>query len=175
MKALIVVDMQNDFITGSLGSDLTKAVVPNVVDKIKNEDYDLLVFTQDTHEEDYLDTLEGQKLPIVHCIQYSNGWQIIDEIKNITEDIYIPMTYVPKNTFGFEGWRNLFDTDEEIDEIEICGVCTDICVVSNALVLRMLYPNVKITVDAKCCAGTSVEAHNAALATMKSCQIDVVE
>ena len=167
-KILIVVDMQNDFVYGSLGSEAAQAIVPKVVEKVKNWDGGVL-FTQDTHFEDYPETLEGEKLPIEHCIKDTEGWEIIDELRQ-----YITNSYqvILKHTFGYEGWDALFLSKD--DEIEIVGLCTDICVVSNALALRMFYPNAKITVDASCCAGTSVEAHNAALQVMKSCQIDIV-
>lgn len=165
-KTLIVVDMQNDFVYGSLGSEAAQAIVPKVVEKVKNWDGGIL-FTKDTHFEDYLETLEGEKLPVEHCIKDTEGWEIIDELWQ-----YITNSYqvILKRTFGYEGWAVLGG----VDEIEIVGLCTDICVVSNALALRMFYPNTKITVDASCCAGTSVEAHKAALQVMKSCQIDVV-
>lgn len=172
MKALIVIDMQQDFIYGSLGSDLTQSIVLNVVDKIKKEDYDSIIFTQDTHLENYLDTLEGQKLPVRHCIAGTEGWHIIEEIENIIDNINVDKLFLSKMTFGLSDWKRWLS---DFDKVEIIGVCTDICVVSNALAIRMFYPNMKITVDAKCCAGTSVEAHNAALTIMKSCQIDVIE
>lgn len=167
-KILIIVDMQNDFVYGSLGSEAAQAIVQKVVDKVRNWN-ERILFTQDTHFEDYFKTLEGEKLPVEHCIKDTEGWEIIDELQE-----YITNSYqiILKRTFGYEGWDAFFlDKD---DEIEIVGLCTDICVVSNALALRMFYPNTKITVDASCCAGTSVEAHNAALQVMKSCQIDIV-
>lgn len=175
MKILIVIDMQNDFVTGSLGTDEAKAIVPSVINKIERYryQYSKVVFTRDTHNEDYPDTLEGQKLPVVHCKFETNGWNFIPQIKIRKED-----TVVNKLTFGYEDWDWLFkeiiDFDPDIDEIELCGLCTDICVISNALFLRTLYPNTKITVDAKCCAGVTPEKHLAALEVMKSCQIDVI-
>lgn len=167
-KILIVVDMQNDFVYGSLGSEAAQAIVPKVVEKVKNWNEKIL-FTQDTHFEDYFKTLEGEKLPVEHCIKNTEGWEIIDELRQYITNFY---QVVLKRTFGYEGWDALFLSKD--DEIEIVGLCTDICVVSNALALRMFYPNTKITVDASCCAGTSAEAHNAALQVMKSCQIDIV-
>lgn len=173
MKALIVIDMQNDFIYGSLGSDLTRGIVLNVVDKIKAENCGNLIFTQDTHEENYLDTFEGKKLPIRHCISGTEGWNIIEEIEAVIENkTHTDKLFLSKRTFGLNEWSRWL---AKYDEVEIIGVCTDICVVSNALAIRTAFPNMKITVDARCCAGTSIEAHNAALITMKSCQIDIIE
>ena len=176
-KVLIVVDMQNDFVKQTLNSNEALAIIPNVVAKVKNWDGELL-FTRDTHYESYINTLEGQKLPVPHCIYKTDGWQIIDELTHFIKHSY---DIVDKHTFGFEGWRheildryaNDINALSELD-ITLIGVCTDICVVSNALALRMFYPNAKITVDASCCAGVTPEKHAAALEVMKSCQIDVI-
>lgn len=182
-KILVVVDMQNDFITGSLGSPLTQVVVPNVVKKCQEykNNGDIIFFTRDTHFEDYLITLEGKKLPVEHCIKGTKGWNIIPELsefidneKVIIDKMTFGDTYIDEEIFSYliEYTDDFFfDTDFEL---EIVGVCTDICVVSNTLILRAYNPNTKITVDASCCAGTSVEAHQAALTVMKSCQIDVI-
>ncbi|MCM1324332.1 MAG: cysteine hydrolase [Acetobacter sp.] len=176
MKILIVVDMQNDFVSMALGTPEAQVIVPEVVKKIeeyKNDKSNFIVFTRDTHYSNYMETLEGKKLPVPHCIVGSEGWNIIPEIK-IDENSLI----VDKKTFGYEKWEGLFDAFNiyysQIDEIELCGLCTDICVISNALILRALYPNKPITVDAKCCAGVTPEKHKAALEVMKSCQIDVI-
>ena len=186
-KILVVIDMQNDFITGSLGSPLTQAVVPNVVKKCQEykDNGDMIFYTHDTHYDDYLNTLEGKKLPVEHCIAGEQGWDIIPEIDSALSNAFS----IYKYSFGCldigEEILNEVITDmiirkEDTDniekniEIELIGVCTDICVVSNALILRAGFPNTKITVDASCCAGTSVEAHQAALTVMKSCQIDVI-
>ena len=176
-KILIVVDMQNDFITGALGSAEAQAIVPNVAEKVKNWDGELL-FTRDTHYENYMNTFEGQKLPVPHCIYKTAGWQIIDELTSFIKYSY---DIIDKRTFGFEDWKheivdryvNDIDALSELD-ITLIGVCTDICVISNALALRMYFPNAKITVDASCCAGVTPEKHTAALEVMKSCQIDVI-
>ena len=176
-KVLIVVDMQNDFITGALGSAEARAIVPKVVEKVKNWDGELL-FTRDTHYESYMNTLEGQKLPVPHCIYNTSGWDIIDELRQYVKHSY---DIIDKRTFGYEGWRheildryaNDINSLNELD-ITLIGVCTDICVISNALALRMFYPNAKITVDASCCAGVTPEKHAAALEVMKSCQIEVI-
>lgn len=165
-KTLIVVDMQNDFIDGALGTKEAQAIVPNVKKKI--EEYkargDEIIFTRDTHQKDYLNTNEGKHLPVEHCIEGTHGWQIRDEL--FTE----PMPIVDKPTFGNLHWKSFFD----FEEIEIVGLCTDICVVSNALILKAMYPEINITVDASCCAGVTPESHQAALTTMKMCQINVI-
>ena len=140
MKTLIVVDMQNDFIYGSLGSKETQAIVSNVNNKIRMwPKEDTLYFTRDTHNFNYINTLEGQMLPVPHCIKESGGWCIIDELLPYTEKAMV----INKETFGYQKWYTHHDITNS-DEIHICGVCTDICVVSNALALRMFYPNKKI-------------------------------
>lgn len=173
-KVLVVVDMQNDFIDGALGTKEAVAIVPNVAKKIRAFDGDELFVTYDTHYDNYLSTLEGQKLPVPHCINGTRGHDLNDEIKKALAG----KNYreVIKTGFGsFSITKALKDRypGEEI-EAEFVGLCTDICVVSNALILRAGYPNAKITVDASCCAGVTPEAHKAALATMRSCQIDII-
>lgn len=175
MKTLIVVDMQKDFIDGALGSKDAAAIVPNVKRKIEEytERGDEVIFTQDTHSEHYLETQEGINLPVVHCIESSDGWRI-------PGDIDIPeCEHIYKDTFGWNMWDVMIDIDgnmrdRNFEEIEIIGLCTDICVVSNALIIKSLYPEVKITVDASCCAGVTRETHNAALDTMRCCQISII-
>jgi nicotinamidase-related amidase len=170
-KILIVVDMQNDFVTGSLGSAEAQAIVPNVVEKVRTWDPNNLYFTLDTHHSNYKETLEGKYLPVEHCVWGTNGWKLIDELFSYVEE---DSQLIDKYTFGFEGWgRKYFDDYDDV-EFELVGLCTDICVVSNALALRMFYPNAKITVDASCCAGVTPEKHLAALEVMKSCQIEVI-
>lgn len=175
-KILIVIDMQNDFVSGSLGSPEAQAIVPNVVEKVKNWNGDKLYFTRDTHFDNYMNTLEGQKLPVIHCIKDTKGWRIIPELNdyacNRTSEV-VCNGIVDKVTFGYKRWDQDFTGCEEF-EFELCGLCTDICVISNALALRMFYPDAKITVDASCCAGVTPEKHAAALEVMKSCQIDVI-
>lgn len=169
-KILIVIDVQNDFVYGSLGTPEAQAIVPNVIKKV--EEYrsrnDAIIFTTDTHYDDYLETSEGQKLPVSHCIVGTSGHEIIPELNveiSTMEKVY------PKSTFGYRWnvghWMRCYD-------VEIIGVCTDICVVTNALVLKTYYSEVEITVDASCCAGTTPERHKAALEVMKSCQINVI-
>lgn len=164
-KALIVIDMQNDFIDGSLGTLEAQAIVPNVKNKIAEyrAKGDEVIFTRDTHFADYLKTNEGKHLPVKHCIEGTDGWQIADEV-DVKE-----CTHINKPTFGYIGWARY-----NFEKIEIVGLCTDICVVSNALILKALFPDAKITVDASCCAGVTPESHKAALTTMKMCQIDVI-
>ena len=169
MKYLIVVDMQVDFITGSLGSGMAAAVVPNVVEKVKGFD-GKVIFTRDTHFEDYLQTQEGAKLPVPHCVKDTDGWQVCEELLPYVN------TVVDKVTFGSVDLPQVIrDYDEPIDEIELCGLCTDICVISNAMILKASFPEVPITVDATCCAGVTAESHNTALQAMKSVQIGIKE
>lgn len=164
-KTLIVVDMQNDFIDGSLGTKEAQAIVGNVRKKI--EEYNAcggeIIFTRDTHGEDYLETPEGKNLPVEHCIRGTKGWEI-------AEGLEVPgCSYIDKPTFGYIHWD-----EREFGEIELVGLCTDICVVSNALILKAMFPDTEITVDAACCAGVTPETHRAALETMKMCQIRVI-
>ncbi|MBR4344845.1 MAG: cysteine hydrolase [Lachnospiraceae bacterium] len=167
-KALIVVDMQKDFIDGSLGTKEAVAIVPNVIKKIGEyrENGWEIFYTKDTHEENYMNTNEGKHLPVIHCIKGTDGWEIPEEIQ-VSEGMVIE-----KNTFGYFNW-GVFDLDT-VDEIELIGLCTDICVVSNALILKAMFPETRITVDASCCAGVTPESHKAALETMKMCQIEII-
>lgn len=183
MKALIIVDMQNDFIDGALGTPEAQAIVPNVVNKLKAHQHTdtVVLFTKDTHHENYLNTSEGMKLPVEHCIEGTPGWSIAkpihDEFKNEGYTTYSSDTVVKgrvlKPTFGSYDLLNVLD-DIDLDEIELCGVCTDICVISNAIMIKNYFPDVRVTVDASCCAGVTPEKHAAALEVMKSCQIDIV-
>ena len=173
MKYLIVVDMQNDFITGTLGSKLAEEIVTNVAEKVKNFD-GKVIFTRDTHFGDYMQTQEGKKLPVEHCIKGTPGWEIPE---CLTEDFCYSPFVVEKPTFGsYELMEHLNDflNDCEVDTIEFVGLCTDICVVSNVLMTKAFFPEVAIVVDSKCCAGVTPESHEAALTTMKMCQIDIV-
>lgn len=175
-KYLVVIDMQNDFIDGSLGTDEAKQIVPNVVDKIKNNTYYDIITTMDTHFlDEYPMTLEGKKLHINHCIIGTEGHNIQKDVYNALADK--KAKFFTKKTFGSVSLAKYL-SDKYIQNkdmsIEICGLCTDICVVSCALLLRAYMPNVKITVDESCCAGTSIMSHNAAITVMNSCQIDVI-
>lgn len=174
-KILVVVDMQNDFVDGSLGTKEAAAIVPNVVKKIKDFAGDEIFVTYDTHHENYMDTLEGKKLPVVHCIEGSHGHELNAEVKKALSE----KQYHEVNKAGFGSFsitRSLKDRfpGEEMG-FELVGLCTDVCVVSNALIIRAGYPNARITVDASCCAGVTPETHRAALITMQCCQIDVIE
>ncbi len=167
MKTLIVIDMQNDFIDGALGTKEAQAIVPNVKKKIEEYEArgDQIIFTRDTHYADYLETNEGKYLPVEHCIKDTLGWQITEEL-NVEG-----YPCIDKETFGFRYWDML---DDDIDSVELVGLCTDICVVSNALILKATFPEIDIAVDAGCCAGVTPESHKAALTTMKMCQINVI-
>ena len=167
MKTLIVVDMQNDFVTGPLGTKEAQAIIPNVKKKIEKYvlNGDQIIFTRDTHFTNYLETNEGKHLPVEHCLFSTSGWKVIDDIvpKNY------PVSYINKEAFGWDRWF-----EKNFEEIELIGVCTDICVVSNALVLKATFPEISISVDASCCAGVTPELHEAALKVMRSCQINVI-
>lgn len=166
-SCLIVIDMQNDFISGSLGSDEAKKIVPKVKERIEKaiKDGEDIYFTKDTHYEDYLNTKEGQFLPVKHCIENTSGHDICDELKPYeknAKNIFI------KNTFGY---KDLPQYLNEYDSITFVGLCTDICVVSNVILTKAFYPEKNIGIKKDCCASTSVENHNAALSVMKSCHI----
>lgn len=171
-KVLVVVDMQKDFVDGALGSKEAVAIVPAVVNKINEFDGDIFV-TYDTHYENYMETAEGKKLPVPHCIKGTDGWELNDEVKQaLVAKKYTP---VEKNTFGSVDLPVIIKeaVGDEKFTIELIGLCTDICVVSNALIIKANFPEAPISVDAACCAGVTSEKHKAALETMRSCQIDV--
>jgi nicotinamidase-related amidase len=166
--------MQNDFINGALGTKEAVGIVDNVVDKIQNYDGKIIA-TLDTHYRNYMETSEGQKLPVPHCIKMTNGWLLNEKVLNALSDK--DYETLEKSTFAstilITDICRIEDNNDDI-EIELVGLCTDICVVSNALLLKAYFPEVKITVDASCCAGVTPESHNAALTTMKMCQIDII-
>ena len=172
-KFLVVVDMQNDFVDGALGSKEAVAIVPAVVKKI--EDFDGEIFaTLDTHYDDYMNTMEGKKLPVPHCIKGTEGWQLNKDVAAaLSKKTYTP---VEKLTFGSVTLPLLIEKAAGGDDmsIEVIGLCTDICVVSNALILKAHFCEAEFTVDAACCAGVTPQAHAAALSTMKSCHINVI-
>ena len=170
-KLLIVIDMQNDFIDGALGTPEAVAIVENVKAKIRSYPPADILATKDTHEKHYLQTQEGKNLPVEHCIRGSKGWEIREDIAELLDGVKI----YEKPTFGSVAMAldvAEISQDEEI-EVEMVGLCTDICVVSNALLLKAMMPEVKISVDASCCAGVTPESHDAALETMKMCQVEV--
>lgn len=175
-KLLIVVDMQNDFIDGALGTEEAIAIVPNVINKIKNyqSNHDTIVFTQDTHFEPYLETNEGKHLPVVHCIKGTVGWQICEPIKTVTH-LKDHLVY-EKVTFGSSSFALDLSNGEynDYDSIEFVGLCTDICVISNVMLAKTFLPEKEIIVDASCCAGVTKESHINALNAMKMCHISII-
>ena len=172
MNFLIVVDMQNDFIDGVLGTKEAVAILPAVKEKIKNFDGRVL-FTRDTHEADYLSTQEGQNLPVEHCVKGTDGWQINAELDALRKE-----EPIDKPVFGSVALGQLlkaYDTyEEKIESITLVGVCTDICVISNAMLIKSFLPEAPIFVDAACCAGVTPESHERALDAMAVCQIKVL-
>ncbi len=171
MKALIVVDMQNDFIDGALGTPEALSIVPFVREKVMHFD-GLVIFTRDTHFENYLSTREGKNLPVPHCIKGTQGWEIADSLKELTKGRIV----IDKPTFGSTELQNLLVNEHEktpFEEIELVGLCTDICVISNAMLIKAALPEVNVTVDSSCCAGVTPESHENALSAMKMCQITV--
>ena len=171
MKLLVVVDMQNDFVSGALGTRKAVDIVPHVVNKVVEavEAGDTVVFTQDTHTQDYLNTQEGRNLPVTHCIKGTEGWQIIPQL----QEYAVGRACVEKPTFGSTELAHLA-VQGGYEEIELIGLCTDICVISNAMLLKAALPEAKITVDPACCAGVTPASHQNALEAMKVCQITVV-
>ncbi|MCL1918596.1 MAG: cysteine hydrolase [Peptococcaceae bacterium] len=176
-KALVVIDMQNDFITGALGSPAAQAIVPEVVRKIKSYAHSnsQVLFTRDTHEENYLNTQEGRNLPVPHCIRSTPGWQIAEEIIQAVEQTGDLNTcpLFDKGAFGsLELAQHLKDTGP-YEEIELAGLVSSICVISNALVIKAHLPEVKLTVDAACTAGVTEEDYKASLCVMKMCHVQI--
>lgn len=171
-KLLIVVDMQKDFVNGALGTQEAVDIVDNVVNKIENFDGDIIV-TYDTHQENYMQTQEGKYLPVPHCIEGTDGWQLDNNVQTALDQKKYQT--IKKPTFGSTELVEYIRTNYIPDEIEIelIGLCTDICVVSNALLMKANFLETKVSVDASCCAGVTKESHNAALTTMKMCQIQV--
>ena len=168
-KILVVVDMQNDFIDGSLGTQEAQEIVGAVKEKILDYPSEAVFVTMDTHGADYLSTQEGKNLPVAHCIRGTEGWQLRPELAELLRDAAV----FEKPTFGSTALAEAIRSMPEVEEIELIGLCTDICVVSNALLLKAFMPEVRICVDASCCAGVTPEKHLAALETMRSCQIEV--
>ena len=173
-KILVVIDMQNDFIDGALGTPEAAAIVENVKAKILSYPKENVFATRDTHHQYYMDTQEGRNLPVPHCIRGTDGWQIRPEIA----ELIFPDHVVDKPTFGSTQLAKLMEIlerrEEDGIEIELVGLCTDICVVSNALLLKASMPETPISCDASCCAGVTPAKHEAALETMRSCQIQII-
>lgn len=190
MKVLVVVDMQNDFIDGALGTPEAQAIVPKVVEKIKQykESGNVVVYTMDTHYPNYLDTMEGKKLPVQHCVRLTDGWLIHKDIleadKNYEGNVAEKETFGYAPIYGFINnamWHKRRERgmtndvcDPDPSMIEVVGLCTDICVISNVMLLKSEYPNVPIVVDSSCCAGVTPESHQRALEAMKMCHIDII-
>lgn len=187
MKVLVVVDMQKDFITGPLGNDDTRRIVPNVVAELKRAAAKdtLIIFTKDTHEENYMETLEGKNLPVPHCIRDSSGWYICDEVMDAyleTKDLWDGSEVLPfaidrmieKPTFGSIDLQNVLCNLDNVEEITLMGVCTGICVLSNAILAKATLPEVPVNVIESCCACVTPETHKTAIEAMKLCQINII-
>lgn len=165
---MVVVDMQNDFIDGSLGTGEAQAVVPAVKAKIEayRSDGQDVVFTVDTHYDNYLETLEGKNLPVKHCMKQTKGWELSPELNGFEGKRF------EKSTFGSVDLAR-YVQEEEYDAVELVGLCTDICVITNALLLKTALPGTPISVDSACCAGVTPESHENALRAMKMCQVEI--
>lgn len=168
MKILVVVDMQNDFIDGALGTAEAVAIVPYVKRAVEAFD-GKVIFTRDTHFEDYLNTQEGKNLPVPHCVKGTDGWQLRRELEALRRT-----EAVDKNTFGSKELVRLLEKETDVEQITFMGLCTDICVISNALTVKAFFPEIPLTVDAKGCAGVTPQSHRNALQAMKACQIRVI-
>ena len=167
MKLVIVVDMQNDFIDGALGTPEALAIVPYVKQKIQDFDGKVL-FTRDTHFDDYMTTQEGKRLPVPHCIQSTHGWQIRSEL-----DALRKTAPIDKITFGSKDLIRVIEQEENVENITFVGLCTDICVISNVMLTKAFFPEIPLTVDAKGCAGVTPESHRNAINAMKMCQVEI--
>lgn len=173
-KILIVIDMQKDFIDGALGTKEAIGILPMVVNKVKKHE-GAVIYTRDTHDEGYLDSQEGRKLPVIHCFKGTEGWDLASDLNNLANEA--SSRIFDKGTFASTEMANYIAElcrSEKIDEIELIGVCTDICVISNALLLKATIPEIKLTVDSKCCAGVTLESHDNALKAMNMCQIEII-
>lgn len=171
-KYLVVIDAQNDFVSGVLGSPEAQEAVPCIVDKVKNFP-GIVIFTRDTHDENYLESQEGEMLPVVHCVKETNGWNIIPDLFSSAEESLI----IDKPSFGSIELADYLKEQNKIDpieSIELVGFCTDICVISNSLILKAAFPDIPIWVDPGGCAGVSPESHKAALDVMKKSQVRIV-
>ena len=169
-KLLVIIDMQNDFIDGALANPAAKAIVPGIVELAKTWQGKVGI-TLDTHKENYLETQEGKKLPVPHCIINTPGHKLNSQIAEVINN---KISYtIMKPTFGFNNWQQ-YGLDKHFDEVVLVGTCTDICVVSNALAIKAACPETNVTVIAELCAGLSAEKHEAALEVMRSCQVNVI-
>lgn len=168
MKILVVVDMQNDFIDGALGTSEAVAIVPYVKQVIESFEGKVF-FTRDTHFDDYMNTQEGKNLPVPHCIKGSDGWQIRPELDSLRRT-----EAIDKVTFGSSALVDLLKKEKDIEEITFIGLCTDICVISNVAVVKAFFPEIPISVDAKACAGVTPQSHRTALDAMKAIQVKII-
>ena len=173
MDVLVVVDMQKDFISGALGTKEAVAIVPRVAEKIAQAKKagKTVVFTRDTHHENYLQTQEGKNLPVPHCIRGTDGWEFPPQLAALAKARRAAV--YEKSCFGSTRLASDLAAAPDVESVELAGLCTDICVVSNALLIKAVLPEVPVSVDARCCAGVTPEKHEAALLTMESCQISV--
>lgn len=171
MKTLVVIDMQNDFVDGALGTKEAQMMVPHLLEKVKNFDGDLF-FTKDTHPQNYAETQEGHLLPVAHCIKGTHGWDLIPELEKLVKERHAPIFEKP--TFGsvdlVKELKKRYDAGQ-LESVEFVGLCTDICVISNALLVKAEMPELPIYCDESCCAGVTPEKHQAAIEVMKSCQV----
>ncbi len=174
-KYLVVIDMQKDFIDGVLGTKEARELAPRLIEKVKNFQGPVM-FTRDTHDEDYLQTQEGTRLPVLHCVRDTDGWQLLQELADYAQEKH--SLIFDKGTFGsanLAGCLSGIDRVVHIDEVELIGVCTDLCVISNAMMLKAALPETRITVNASLCAGSDPHKHDIALEAMKACQIDIID
>ncbi len=176
MNVLVIVDVQKDFITGALGTKEAEAIIEPLIKKIYSFD-GIILLTKDTHDKNYLSTQEGKKLPVEHCIKGTPGWEIDSRVMEAVKEKRLDYKIFEKDTFGSmslgEYIVKLYN-EGKVEQIEFVGICTDICVISNALLVKTMLPEVPIRVDAACCAGVTPETHEAALIAMKSCQIEII-
>lgn len=178
MHFLVVVDMQKDFIDGALGTKEAVDLVPKVVDYIKNYDGDKIIATRDTHQANYLETLEGMKLPVVHCVEGTDGWKLNNDVANALLGTKKYAGVVDKPTFGSFDLLDKIEAaacekDEDVSQVEVCGLCTDICVLANVELIRAKWPNAIIKVNKNLTEGVTPETKEAALQTMKMTQIEI--
>ena len=168
-KILLVIDMQTDFVDGALGSAEAVSIIPSVLREIGKYDKSDIIATRDTHPENYMNTREGRYLPVPHCIKDTEGWQIVPEL-----DALRKTEAIDKRTFGSRELIALLAEKQGIESITLCGLCTDICVISNALLIKAYYPEIPLSVVANACAGVTPESHQNALNAMKMCQVEIV-
>ncbi len=176
MDVLAIVDVQNDFVTGTLGTKEAEAIIEPLINKINSFD-GIVLLTKDTHDKNYLSTQEGRKLPVEHCIKGTPGWEIDSRVMEAIKKKGLDYEIFEKDTFGSLSLGEhivKLHNEGKVKRIEFAGLCTDICVISNALLVKAMLPEVPIRVDASCCAGVTPESHEAALIAMKSCQIEII-